>query len=213
MVKTRVIKAPRGHLTSVQLQECVDVFKNGGVVVFPTDTVYGIGCMAFHQAGVKRIYDLKGRHYTKALPLLLSAADQLKLVTKNVLPKAQRLIDAFWPGALTLVFKTGPLVVAAARGKESVAVRVPNHGLVRQLLDVLHVPLATTSANLSGKPAVKTATQAKKIFEGRVDMIIDGGKCPGGTESSVVDVTHFPFLVLREGAIPKQKLMREVGLV
>lgn len=185
----------------------------GGVLVFPTDTVYGIGCNAFHPEAIQKIYDLKGRHYSKPLPILLSDAKQMPLVTKEVPSEAERLMKAFWPGALTLVCKTGPLALNAARGKHTIAVRVPAHGVTSQLLAGLGLPLAATSANISGKKAIVSGTQARKLFESKVDVIIDGGACNVGRESSVVDASHYPFTVLREGALSKAELLAKMSLV
>lgn len=191
----------------------MNTLKIGGVIVFPTDTVYGIGCNAFHPEAIRRIYALKGRQYSKPLPLLLAETGQLPLVAKDVPKEAVRLMEAYWPGALTLVFKTAPLALNAARGKSTIAVRIPDHGVVRQLLEHLSLPLAATSANISGKPSLKTGAQAKKIFLSKVDVIIDGGPCEVGRESSVVDASHFPFTILREGAVSKPELLQKMGFV
>jgi L-threonylcarbamoyladenylate synthase len=212
-MKTTVVKASRHHLSKDDLAVCLDALKMGGVIVFPTDTVYGIGCNAFHPEAIQKIYDLKGRAFSKPLPILLGRADQLPLVARDMPHEASRLMKALWPGALTLVFKTGPLALNAARGKSTIAVRVPDHGITAQLLAGLGLPLAATSANLSGKTSLTTGAQAKKLFMSKVDVIIDGGACPGGRESSVVDATHFPFTVLREGAVSKPELLSKVSLV
>lgn len=208
MIKTRVVKAKNGALRPEDLSYCVEAVRAGGVVIFPTDTVYGIGCNAFHHEAVQRVYRLKGRDYKKPLPILLESSDQLGLVAAEVLPEASALIEAFWPGPLTLVVKTGPLAMHAARGRHSIAVRVPDHGVVRDLLAGTNVPLAATSANRSGKKSMKTGASVLKEFSGKVDVIIDGGACPIGRESSVVDVSHFPFSVLREGALTRSRLAR-----
>jgi L-threonylcarbamoyladenylate synthase len=207
MAKTRHLKSVRGRLSEEDAALCVEVLRAGGVVVFPTDTVYGIGCNAFNPVSIARVYELKGRDYAKPLPIFMAEVRQLSLVADEIPKEAQRLMESFWPGALTLVFKTARLALHASRGKSTIAVRIPDHGVARQLLDALYLPLAVTSAYLSGENAPKTAAAVKKIFEGRVDIIVDGN-CPGGRESSVVDASHFPFTVLREGAIPKQELMR-----
>jgi len=106
------------------------------------------------------------------------------------------------------VVKTGPLATGASRGKSTIAVRVPDHGVLRDLLQRAGIPLATTSANRSGRPEVTDGADAVRQFSGHVDIIIDGGRCPVGRPSSVVDVTHFPFVVLREGAVSKRELER-----
>ena len=176
-------------------------------MVFPTDTVYGLACNAFHAGAVEKVYRVKGRSYTKPLPVFLSDVEQLSLVAMNILPEARSLTEAFWPGALTLVFKTAPLALHATRGKSTIAVRIPKILLVSELMRALPFPLAVTSANASGRSSIKRGGQARKMFDKKVDVIIDAGDCALGKESTIVDVTHFPFSVLREGAVPKQKIL------
>lgn len=204
--KTRVLTCINQTLSDADLSLVTRTLASDGVIVFPTDTVYGIGCNAFQLDAINAIYKLKGRSYSKPLPLLLGDSLQLDLVAKEIPQEAFRLIEAYWPGALTLVFKTAPMALLASRGKSSVAVRIPDHGVIRQILVRAKVPLASTSANRSGKPAFTNAVDAVKAFDGKVDLIIDGGLCDVGRESSVVDATHYPFTILREGAISKQKL-------
>ena len=194
------------------VRTCAKAIQSGGVVVIPTDTVYGLACNAFNPIGVEKIYALKGRSYTKALPIFLSDASQLPLVARDILPETELLIDAYWPGPLTLVFKTGPMALGAARGKASIAVRIPDHKLVLNLLKAVHVPLAVTSANKSGKRACVAGDEARDLFESLVDVVVDGGVCVGGLESSVVDVTHYPFTILREGAISRRDLIKKLNL-
>jgi L-threonylcarbamoyladenylate synthase len=207
VIERSVIKVKSETLLPDDLNTCVETLRTGGLVVFPTDTVYGVGCNAFNVDAVQKIYALKGRRYSKALPILLSNADQLSLVTDEVLPEAHKLVKAFWPGALTLVFKTAPMVMHATRGKKTIAVRVPDHGVVTQMLAAFGFPLASTSANFSGKPSAKNFSDIKTIFKSDEALLIDGGRCAKARESTVVDVTHFPFTVLREGAIPKDKIL------
>jgi L-threonylcarbamoyladenylate synthase len=207
-METQIIKAHNGQLSGKAYKIAMDVFQNGGVVVFPTDTVYGVGCGAFNVDGIKRIYELKGRHYNKPLPVLLGTSLQLDLVAKEIPRESEKLLAEFWPGPLTMVFKTAPMGLAASGGKDTIAVRVPDHGVVRSILDHMTIPLATTSANRSGHKSMKTGSDVKREFQGKVDLIIDGGECAVGRESSVIDATHYPFTVLREAAIPKSELLR-----
>ena len=142
-------------------------------MIVPTDTVYGLACNAFDPVAVARIYELKGRDYRKPLPILLPSAAELPLVAAEILPEAERLIRAFWPGALTLVVKTAPHALNAARGKNTVAVRVPAHGMLRALLDAFGLPIVATSVNRSGGKAVTTGTAAQRLFRGRVDVVVN----------------------------------------
>jgi L-threonylcarbamoyladenylate synthase len=207
-IETRVHQMKEGRLGDDALHDCAIALSAGGLVVVPTDTVYGIACAAFNPDAVRRVYELKGRRYSKPLPVLISSASQLSLVAADIPDEAFRLIDAFWPGALTLVFKTAPLATLAAHGRATIAIRVPDHGVVRLLLDGAGVPIAATSANRSGEPSLTRGADAVKHFRGKVDVIVDGGDCARGRESSVVDASRFPFSVLREGAISKGDLER-----
>lgn len=211
-LKTKIIKAKQGKLSAAQLDVCREAIERGGLIVFPTDTVYGLGCNAFHMAAIKKIYELKGRSYTKALPILLGDVSQLPLVASEIVPQVSVLTEEYWPGALTLVFKTAPLAMVATRGRSTVAIRVPDHKLAQQILTCVHVPLATTSVNTSGEPSITKGTEAVKLFDGRVDVIVDGGACDWRKESSVVDATHFPFTILRQGVISKTDLAKQLKL-
>lgn len=211
-VATRVHRLKGGALSPEALHDCVVALAGGGLIVVPTDTVYGIACGAFNSAAVRRVYELKGRHYDKPLPVLIPDATQISLVAAEIPTEAYRLIGAFWPGALTLVFKTAPLAALAAHGRPTIAIRVPDHGVVRALLDHAGVPIAATSANPSGEASITDGAAAVDRYRGRVEVIIDGGACALGRESTVVDASRFPFMVLREAAIPKKDLERCLGV-
>ncbi len=212
MRKTPVLKPVRGRLKKEDLKTLVEIFAAGGVVAFPTDTVYGVACNAFHMEGIRKIYELKGRDYNKALPVFLSDVEQLMLVAQDIPKEAHRLMEEFWPGPLTLVLKTAPPAFHATRGKSTVALRIPDHGVVRQILVAVQIPLAVTSANKSGEPSLETASAVIKNFSGHIDAIVDGGACRIGRESTVVDASHFPFSVLRQGALSKEKLAQALNL-
>lgn len=204
---TRVHRIGSGG-DSDALRDLADTLKAGGIAVVPTDTVYGLACSAFDRDAVERVYELKGRSYDKPLPVLIADASLLPLVGAEFPPEAERLTSRYWPGPLTLVVRTGPLAVAAAHGRPTIAVRVPDHGILRGALDRAGVPIAATSANRSGEPAIFDGAEAVAQFSGLVDLVVDGGRCAVGRESSVVDVTKYPFTVLRVGAVSKADLER-----
>lgn len=187
--------------------------QSGGVVAFPTDTVYGMGCNAFNPEAIAEIYRLKGRNYNKPLPILLADSAQLPLVASNIPAELYQLLEIYWPGPLTVVLKTAPLALGAARGKATIAVRVPAHGVALSILKAVGVPMATTSVNKSGKPAVTSGADVVKLFEEKIPLIVDGGSCEVGRESTVIDATHYPFTVLRQGAVPKNELAERLGLL
>lgn len=185
----------------------VDTLRRGGLVAFPTDTVYGVGAHGFLPAAIQRLYEVKGRPHTKAIPLLIADEPQMQQVARMVPPKATNLIRQFWPGALTLVVWKSDLLPAELTGSgPTVAVRLPDHPVARALIRATGVPLATTSANRSGHPDSITAADVERELGATVDLILDGGACPGGTPSTVVDLTVEPPAVLRAGPISEQDI-------
>ena len=196
------------------IAEAASIILRGGLVVFPTDTVYGVGCHPFLPAATERIFRAKMRPRDKAIPLLVSGPEQLAAVVINVPSAAHRLMEAFWPGALTIVLPKHPsLPDALTGGRASVALRMPDHPLVMALAEAISAPLAATSANLSGLPAATTATEAEKALGEVVDLVIDGGPCSGGVPSTVLDLTMKPPQVVRPGAICREELRRIVSTI
>ncbi len=182
--------------------EAVRLLRDGELVAFPTDTVYGVGAVCWNEAAVARLYIAKLRSLEKAIPILLADPADLLLVADHLPAVGMRLAEAFWPGALTLVVPKAPAVPAeVTAGGDTVAVRIPDHPLTRALIRAAGAPLATTSANLSGGASPVTAQEVQAQLEGRVALILDGGRCPGGAASTVVDVTGPTPRVLRAGPI------------
>ena len=189
------------------IAQAAQVLTAGGLVAFPTDTVYGAGAHAFDAGAVERLYAAKERPRDKAIPVLLASAADLPLVARKIPPIARRLAGAFWPGALTLILprrSTLPAILTASG--DSVAVRVPDHPAARALIAALGAPLAASSANLSGRPSPVTAEEVAAQLGGRVDLILDGGTCPGGVPSTVLDLTRDPPCALRAGPVTKEAL-------
>ncbi|MDP6511091.1 MAG: L-threonylcarbamoyladenylate synthase [Dehalococcoidia bacterium] len=183
----------------------------GGVGSFPTDTVYGLGGSSLLVEAVERVFRLKRRSLSHPMPLLLSGKEQLEIAVAEVPYLAWRLADKFWPGALTLVLRRAsriPPIVAG--GGPGVAVRVPDHPVPRSLAEGMGVPIVGTSANITGRPSPTTAAEVQEQLGDGVDFIIDGGPCPVGVESTVIDLTGVPRL-LREGAIPRVDIERVLG--
>ena len=183
------------------LTTALEVLRSDEVVAFPTDTVYGVGAYAFHSEAVQRLYVAKDRSEEKAIPLLIAKADDLSLVASEVSDIVRWLAARFWPGGLTLVVPRHPRVLTAVSPGPTVAVRMPAHPFVLDLIAALGAPLAATSANISGQPSPTTAAEVVAQLGGRIPLILDGGPCPGGIPSTVVDVTVDPPVVLRHGAI------------
>jgi L-threonylcarbamoyladenylate synthase len=183
------------------------VLAEGGLVAFPTDTVYGVGAHAFQPDAVERIYTAKIRPRAKAIPILLARADDLPLVAEGITETAWLLAERFWPGGLTLVFpKKASVPEVVSAGGPTVAVRVPDHPVFLALIAALGAPLAGTSANLSGRVSLVTAREVEAELGGRIELILDGGRCPGGIPSTVLDLTTDPPTVLRAGAIAVEEI-------
>ncbi len=187
----------------------LEVLLSGGLVAFPTDTVYGVGCLAFHQQAIESIYVAKDRPIEKAIPVLIGDNEDLSKVAEEIPIFAMRLIARFWPGPLTVLVPKKPTVPEAISATSTVGVRVPDHDIARALLR-LAGPMAVTSANISGQASPTTAQQVFAQLGGRIAMIIDGGETPGGIPSTLVDCTVDEIQVLREGPITKEELLNAI---
>lgn len=195
-----------------QIGEGILILKRGGLVAFPTDTVYGLGAWAGHQEAVERVYRVKGRPVGRALPLLLAHISQISEVAEAVPEVAWLFARSFMPGALTLVlYKSTSVPDIVTAGGKTVAVRVPAHPVPVALVRGLGAPIIGTSANLSGRPSSLTAEEVFSQFGDGIDLIIDGGRCSGGRESTIVDLTGEVPVVLRDGAISREELERVCG--
>lgn len=196
------------------LQRAVEVLEAGGLVAFPTDTVYGLAARPWDVAAVARIYEAKRRPADRPIPLLLSDAGQLErvaVITPRIRHQLELLIGRFWPGGLTLVLPKSELVPHIVSQGPTVAVRVPDLPLALALIKAVHGVLAVTSANLSGQPNPITAQEVAEQLAGRVDLILDGGPVRGGVPSTILDCTTSPPALLRRGAIPEEALRAVVG--
>jgi L-threonylcarbamoyladenylate synthase len=195
-MKTEMLSMQDSH----GLSDALEILIGGGLVAFPTDTVYGVGALVFDVKAVKKIYAAKGRSEEKAIPVLLGDANQLPKVSQAVPEAAARLAAVFWPGALTLVVPKHAGIPHAVSATPTVGVRVPDHPVARALL-VLSGPLAVTSANLSGQANASTAQEVLEQLGGRIAAILDGGRTPGGVPSTVVDCTGSEPRILRAGPV------------
>jgi L-threonylcarbamoyladenylate synthase len=189
-----------------EIEKGVKILHKGGVVAFPTDTVYGLGADAFNSTAVERIYEIKNRPKHQKLPLLIADVGSLTTLAKPIPEIAWFLARRFWPGGLTLVLPKADTLPAYLASGPTIAVRVPDHPVCLALIQQLENPIIGTSANISGQPAALTAEEVGKQLGGKIDFIINGGKCPGGKESTVVDATREPPIILRQGIIPSDEI-------
>ena len=191
-----------------KIHQAIEILKNGGIIAFPTDTVYGLGASASSHGAILRIYEAKRRPRRLALPLLLADVSQIPSVARDMPEIAWLLAKHFLPGGLTLVLYKSPSVSSLITGvSEKIAVRVPAHPIPIALLEGLDAPITGTSANLTGRPSPLTTQEVHNQLGDRVDLIIDG-ECPGGVDSTVIDITTDPIRILREGAISSEEISR-----
>ena len=182
------------------IAQAVQVLQVGGIVGFPTDTVYGVGAHGLLPAAVERLYVAKRRPRDKAIPLLVAGVEALAQVAVEIPEAAYELAERFWPGALTLILPKGPGVPPELSPYPTIGVRMPDLDFTLKLLQATG-PLATTSANLSGGPNPTTADNVREQLQSRPDLILDGGPTPGPTASTVLDVSGGEMKVLRQGPI------------
>lgn len=200
-MKTEVMRADH----PIALRHAQDILYNGGLVAFPTDTVYGLAALPFQAEYVERLYIAKGRNSERSIAVLLGEQGQLELIAKDMGEMALRLADHFWPGPLTLIVPRLEMLPEALTPTSTVGVRIPDHPLALSLLRQAG-PLAVTSANLSGHRNCNTAQEVLEQLDGRIHLILDGGQTTGGVPSTVVDCTGKEPVVLREGPVTRQDL-------
>lgn len=184
------------------LKKAAGIINNGGLVAFPTETVYGLGADGLNPEAVKKIYAAKGRPSDNPLILHISDVCQLDSLVSDITPVAKTLMENFWPGPMTLVFKKKEIVSdIVSGGLDTVAVRLPINKTARKLIEYAKTPIAAPSANSSGRPSPTKAKHVLEDLDGKIDMIIDGGSCEVGLESTVIDVTENEAVILRPGGV------------
>ncbi len=213
MSQARVVRWPEDPAGQrAVMEQASSLISAGAVVAFPTDTVYGIGAHAWNAEAVRRLYAIKERPAHKAIALLIADPAQLAEITDYRTLEMDELARRFWPGGLTVVVPWRPaLQEAATQPFTTVGVRVPDHPIPRALIAEVGAPLATTSANLSGAPSAVTAEEVARQIGDRIALIVDGGTCPGGRDSTVVDLTTSPPTIRRPGAVPVEQLAAVLG--
>jgi L-threonylcarbamoyladenylate synthase len=195
-MKTTIIFAANEDAIS----HALETLNRGGLVAFPTDTVYGVGALAFNAPAVESIYAAKDRPVEKAIPILIGGPEDLDKVTADIPPIAAKLAARFWPGPLTLVVPKHPDLPDVVSTAPTVGVRVPDHPVARELLRAAG-PMAVTSANISGEASPRTAGEVSRQLSGRIPLILDGGETPGGIPSTVVNCLGTEPVILREGPV------------
>jgi len=188
------------------IQQAVDAIKAGELVIFPTDTLYGVGVDVLSAAAIKKLYLAKGRDLHKGIPVLLSGEDKLHLVVEEVSKSAREYMAAYWPGPLTLILAKKSGLPENLSPSLSIAVRVPDNEVARRFIAAAGGALAVTSANLAGQPPARTADEASVVLGDSVALILDGGPVRHGLASTILDCTTFPPKIIRQGPLSARAL-------
>ncbi len=211
-MNTEIIKTDPKNIDAALMDRAAEVILRGGLVVFPTETVYGLGANTFDPAAVAKIYAAKGRPADNPLISHICSLEQAEELASEIPDRARRLMEHFWGGPLTVILKRRPEVPdIVSAGLDTVSIRFPSHAVAYELIRRAGVPIAAPSANLSGSPSPTAARHAIDDMDGRVDMIIDGGDSFIGVESTVVDMTLDVPTVLRPGAITAEDIAAVAG--
>ncbi len=207
------LRLPEGGIPADFAARIADVVRSGGTILYPTDTIYGLGCDAFNAGAVERIMEIKRRPVNSPMLILVDSRAMVKRFARTISPLAGRLMERFWPGPLTLIFDAAPEglsphVVSADGG---VAIRLPDHLLCREVIRLAASPLVSTSANLSGGPVIGDLDELRRLFLQEVDLFIDAGPLRSPAPSSVVDTREGKAKIVREGSIPAASLLPLLG--
>lgn len=195
-----IIKLTDENLGEV-ITKAIAVVKNGGIVAYPTETFYGLGAKYDINSALERLYEIKKRPKEKAMPLIIGNREELSLITDSVNEQANDLMDRFWPGPLTILFRARPSLSEYIVSESKVAVRIPGESFALRLAKAAGFPITSTSANISGMPPADSASMVSDYFGEEVDLIIDGGKTKGRLPSTIVDMTGDLPKIIRQGSI------------
>ncbi len=214
MIHTKIVHIEPENIDEKKLQEAAETLRAGGIVAFPTETVYGLGANALDEEAVKKVFKAKGRPSDNPLIVHISEIEEIYDLVIEVSSKAKMLMKTFWPGPLTLLFqKSNKIPNRITAGLDTVAIRMPIHPVARKLIKLAEVPVAAPSANLSGRPSPTRPEHVIEDLKGKVDIIISGGNCSVGVESTVLDITGDVPIILRPGGITREQLEEVLGQV
>jgi L-threonylcarbamoyladenylate synthase len=213
-MKTVLLQMNAAHPQEEAIEQAARIIGGGGLVAFPTETVYGLGADAMNEQAVQKIFQAKGRPADNPLIVHLNSPDMLRRVALEVSDKAEALMEKFWPGPLTLVLqRRAEVAPTVSAGLETIAVRMPDHRIALALIEKADTPIAAPSANISGKPSPTSAAHVLRDLDGRIDLVIDGGATNIGIESTVLDVTQEVPLILRPGWVTRDMIAETIGEV
>ncbi len=208
-MKTKIIKISPDTIEIDKIDKIARVLQEDGIIAYPTETFYGLGASGFSAAAIQKVYRLKRRDPEKPLSVVISELAMLYQITSEIPPILRPLISKFWPGPLTVILKASPTVPILLLGPEgTIGVRLTGHKWVRSLVHQVSFPITATSANVSGEMEISDPKKVKALFEGEVDLIVDGGKTKGLFPSTVVDLSGEEASLVREGAISSTRLKK-----
>lgn len=213
-MRTRIERVENVQSGNDIIREAGDILRNGGLVAFPTETVYGLGADALNAGAAQKIYAAKGRPSDNPLIVHITELEDLKKITADIPDEAFAIADKYWPGPLTMIFeKTDAVPYGTTGGLDTVAVRMPSDEIARAVIKAGGGYIAAPSANTSGRPSPTTAGHVEEDLSGKIEMIIDGGPVDIGVESTILDMTVTPPMILRPGAVTKEMLEELIGRV
>ncbi len=199
----------KNEIDYTKLQEPANIIKKGGIVIFPTETVYGIGANGFNENAIKKVYEVKKRPLSNPISLLVNSIDMINEVAKDITEEEYNLIKRFFPGPLTIILKKKDIIPdVLTANSDTVGIRMPANEIALKLIEYAGVPIATPSANISGKPSGTDITDIMKDFEGKVDYVIDDGPSKIGLASTIVKVIDNVPHILRQGSIPENEIKK-----
>lgn len=210
----RIVKIDSDRPREETIKEAAKIIKDGGLVAFPTETVYGLGTDALNEEAVRRIFKVKGRSFNKALSILIGRKEDLRQYVQEIPKSAQVLIERFWPGPLTLILRASLLIPDIIKGEnDTIGIRMPDCKTALEIVKTSGVPLACPSANLSGRSSPTKVEEVIKDLGEKIDLILDGGETKIGVESTVLDLTTSSPTILREGAFKREEIEEVIGKI
>jgi len=209
----QILRVSDGHSEEDVINSAAAIVSRGGVIAYPTETIYGLGADATNEQAIRRIFEIKGRNFNNPISLIIGHSQNVYPLVRKVTASAQKLMDAFWPGPLTIIFEAAgnvsPLLTADT-GR--IGIRLSGHDAARKIAGKAGKPLTATSANLSGSPECATADQVISQLGDRLDTIVDLGKTSGSVSSTIIDATTEQPVILRSGGISQEEIFKKTGL-
>jgi len=210
----KILKASNKESEDKIISRAVEILADGGIIAYPTETFYGLGADATNEKAIEKIFSTKGRDFKNPISLIIGKPDDIYPLVQEISESAHKLMSAFWPGALTIVFsasdKVSPMLTA---GTGKIGLRISSHPIANAIVQRLKKPLTATSANLSGESECSLPSEVAEQIGNKVDAILDWGKTQGGKASTIIDVSCYPPVILREGAISTEAIRKHVAVL